>query len=78
MKNRIFQLFILSILIMLADSRQAHAQQAVSGLLLPKVEQLNKGDLSKQDLHRLANELERIAWRTQRIGMPNIMRLIPI
>lgn len=70
-KNRFLSLFILLILIMLTGNRQTNAQQAVSGLLLPKVEQLNKGNLSKQTLQQLANELERIAlahpkdWHTQ-------------
>lgn len=60
-KNRIFQIFFMILLVMTAGTGKTSAQQAVGGLLLPKVEQLNKGALSQAQLQQIANELERIA-----------------
>lgn len=60
-KNRIFQIIVLFLGLMTLNTPLAEAQQAVDGLLLPKVEQLNKGNLNAQSLTRMANELERIA-----------------
>lgn len=60
-KNRIFQIIVLFVGLMALNTPLTKAQQAVDGLLLPKVEQLNKGNLNAQSLAQMANELERIA-----------------
>lgn len=60
-KNRFFQQIVLILFVVFAGNTQVGAQQAVSGLLIPKVEQLNKGNLTLDNLKPLANELERIA-----------------
>jgi len=60
-KNQIFQIVLLIACIGFVGTPKASAQQVVSGMLIPKVEQLNKGGLNTQSLKQLANELERIA-----------------